>query len=57
MAPLPFAYTTELVVVEFRGCQNKSVIYQGITFNYYSDLQNCKFVVNYGINYTIFNLL
>jgi len=38
--PLPFAYTTELVVVDF---QNKSGINAGITFNYYSDLRNCKF--------------
>ena len=40
---LPFAYTTELVVVEFWGCWNRSGINAGIIFNYYSDLHNCEF--------------
>jgi len=44
MAPfLPFVYTTELVVVEFRGCWNKAGINPGVSFNYCSDLRNCKF--------------
>ena len=44
---LHFAYTTEMVVVEFRGCWIKAGINAEITFNYYSDLRNCKFTYIY----------
>jgi len=41
---LPFAYTTELVVVDFWEYWNKAGINPGISFNYFSDLRNCKFM-------------
>jgi len=41
---LSFAYTTAQAVEQFRGCWNKAGINTGITFNYYLDLRNCKFM-------------